>query len=286
MILIKQSGALSRHLAHERSKGHSIGFVPTMGALHQGHLSLIEKALQHSDLAVCSIFVNPTQFNDTSDFEKYPVTIEQDVLLLEKAGCHVLFLPAVAELYPDGTQRKHDYDLGYLGTVYEGAYRPGHFQGVWQVVEKLLNLVRPNHLYLGQKDYQQCEIIKQQVQQSGWDIDMEVIVCPTLREPDGLAMSSRNRRINEVKRSNADGMFKALSYIKNNIREYPVPQLIAGAKTIMEAKGFDTEYLDIIDGHTMRPITEYNNNEKIVAVTAGVFDDVRLIDNMVISENT
>ena len=189
MILFKRSLELAKYLESRRNSGLRIGFVPTMGALHNGHISLIKASMGVTDLTVCSIFVNPTQFNDPKDFKKYPITLEKDIYLLEKNGTHVLFLPDPAEIYPDGTHHLEHYDLGYLETILEGQYRPGHFQGVCQVMHRLLRIVGPTDLFMGEKDYQQCLVIKRLLETGGSQPSFHT--CPTLRESDGLAMSSR-----------------------------------------------------------------------------------------------
>ena len=174
-----------------------------MGALHQGHLALLSRALGAGDFSIVSIFVNPTQFNDPSDYEKYPVTIEEDIRLLEANGCHMLFLPAASEIYPNGTELSQPYELGALEQSWEGRYRRGHFQGVCQVMDRLLELVQPDHLYMGLKDYQQCQVVKRLLTLTGRDQQIQFIPCPTLRENDGLAMSSRNRRLPAADREKA-----------------------------------------------------------------------------------
>src|ERR1700691_4943551 len=190
MILFKRSAHLYRWLNHETVSGKSIGFVPTMGALHEGHISLITISKKETDITVCSIFVNPTQFNDPRDFQKYPITLEKDIALLEQAGTDVLFLPEVEEIYPKGTSGLEHYDLGRIETLLEGQYRPGHFQGVCQVMRRLLDVVRPDDLFMGQKDYQQCMVLQRLLELRGMPTRLHR--CPILREPDGLAMSSRN----------------------------------------------------------------------------------------------
>ena len=186
MILFKKANDLIKYLDNQRNLGKKLGFVPTMGALHEGHLSLIRLSKAATDLTICSIFVNPTQFNDPADFEKYPITTDKDIALLLTAGCDLLFLPAVGEMYPDGIMRKSVYDLGDMETLLEGKFRPGHFQGVCQVVHQLLAQVNPHDLFLGQKDYQQCMVIDRLMQQTGFKETVTLHICPTLRETDGL----------------------------------------------------------------------------------------------------
>src|SRR5437762_3691918 len=205
MIIFKKTGELQQYLApfRQKDKGRltGIGFVPTMGALHDGHLSLLKTSAQENRLSICSIFVNPAQFNDSNDFKKYPSTLEQDILKLETNGCDILFLPDVEEIYPHGIDKKKHYDLGYLETILEGEFRPGHFQGVCMAVEKLLLIVRPDKLYLGQKDYQQCMIITRLIRLMELEKEIGIKICPILREKDGLAMSSRNMLLDQERKS-------------------------------------------------------------------------------------
>lgn len=257
-----------------------------MGALHQGHLSLIHEARQHTGLVVCSIFVNPTQFNDPADFEKYPITIEKDIELLSGAGTDVLFLPSVREMYPEGLDAPAPhYDFGELETVLEGAHRPGHFQGVGRIVHKLLDIVQPHQLFMGQKDLQQCLVVKHLLKLIGSPAEM--IICPTLREPDGLAMSSRNVRLSPAERTNAVALFKALSYIRDNIREgKPLNEVMTAARLQLLSSKFDADYLDLIavqNGNAIAyPRSAGEASGPMYAVVAAKMQGspVRLIDNL------
>lgn len=280
MILLKSAADLSRFVNKNREKGHSIGFVPTMGALHQGHISLIEQSRKECTLTICSIFVNPTQFNNPEDFKKYPVTIEKDIDMLEKWGCDVLFLPEAAEIYPPGFIKPH-YELGYLETLLEGKYRPGHFQGVCQVVDRLLEIVMPDKLYLGQKDYQQCMVLTKLVKDK-YD-DTTIVICPTLRETDGLAMSSRNLRLNEDQCKIAIEIYNSLLYIKQHIKSGQLETLTATAIKKLTAHGFKVDYVAIADAETLSPIDKWNGQQQLVALLAAFLDDIRLIDNMVLN---
>ena len=214
MIIFKKPKELHDFLEKRRDERKTIGFTPTMGALHAGHISLVNEAKKQNDVVLCSIFVNPTQFNDPEDFRRYPVTIEKDILMLEDAGCDVLFFPIVHDIYPSGTSDQKHYNLGFLETVLEGKFRPGHFQGVCQVMHRLLEIVMPDNLYLGQKDYQQSMVIKKLIELIGLHNKIKVTVCPTLREKDGLAMSSRNARLLPAERIKATTIFASLRYIK------------------------------------------------------------------------
>lgn len=280
MIVFKKAADIGQFLNKAGNKHSKTGFVPTMGALHPGHISLIETAKKAGELVICSIFVNPTQFNDAKDFENYPTTIEKDIDQLEKAGCDVLFLPSVNEMYPDGLINKEPYKLGYLETVLEGKYRPGHFQGVCQVVHRLLTIIPTTHLYLGQKDFQQCMVIKKMTELTG--LHTKIIICATLRETDGLAMSSRNLRLNEESRLKAVEIFKTLSYIKTTIKPGNLVELKKDAVKRLTGAGFKTDYVEIADAATLELKDDWNGKEKLVALCAAFLGEVRLIDNMLL----
>jgi len=280
MILFKQVAGIRSFLEKQDKKALQTGFVPTMGALHKGHLSLIERSKKENDLTVCSIFVNPTQFNDPKDFEKYPSTIEQDIYLLETAGCDVLFLPGVAEIYPDGTAPTKHYELGYLETILEGKYRPGHFQGVCQVVDRLLQIVQPDNLYIGQKDYQQCMVIEKLIDIT--DIQTTIHICATLREANGLAMSSRNMRLNDTERAQAAELFKTLTVIKNALGKETIADIKAKAVLYLSDKGLKPDYIELADATTLEPILQWNGQTSAVALVAAFLNEVRLIDNIII----
>jgi len=276
MIIFKQSADLSNWLNKESAAGKSIGFVPTMGALHPGHISLITMSKMQTDLSVCSIFINPTQFNDPKDFQKYPVTLEKDILLLESAGADILFLPAVSELYPSGTAYLEHYDLGRLETLLEGKYRPGHFQGVCQVMYRLLNVVRPNYLFMGQKDYQQCMVVNRLLALMA--LNTALIPCPIVREPDGLAMSSRNLRLNPAQRTNAAAIYRALLLLKEKWRSSP-RQTIEAAEAILKKADFQIDYISVADPTTLEPV---EGGPGAVALIAAFQGEIRLIDNMIL----
>ncbi|HEY6505655.1 MAG TPA: pantoate--beta-alanine ligase [Chitinophagaceae bacterium] len=283
MILFKKVADLARHLSLKRKKGERIGFVPTMGALHQGHLSLIESSRKDNSITVCSIFVNPAQFNDPGDFEKYPVTIEKDIELLESAGCNILFLPTVSEIYPATGSGNERYDLGYLETILEGKYRPGHFQGVCKVMNRLLDIVKPDNLYLGQKDYQQCMVITRLTELTGQKDFIRINICPTLRDADGLAMSSRNVRLSKEEREKAPAIYQTLSFIKNNLQQGSLLGLKTTATSMLVAKGFKPDYIEIADASTLELTDQWNGKQELVALAAAFLNEVRLIDNLIIS---
>ena len=262
---------------------NEIGFVPTMGALHAGHLSLVDAAKKQNKIVVCSIFVNPTQFNDSEDFKKYPITLEKDILMLEGEGCDVLFIPSVENIYPNGTNSLAHYDLGFLETVLEGKFRPGHFQGVCLVMGRLLKMVLPNNLYLGQKDYQQCMVIKKLIELIELEDKIKVSICPTLREEDGLAMSSRNTRLLPADRIKATTISKALRYIKENLKAGDTKKIKDEAKEMLLQNGFMIDYVEIANADTLEIIENWNGKQKVVALAAAFLNNVRLIDNMVIN---
>jgi pantoate--beta-alanine ligase len=283
MILFKEAAKFAAYIQKMKQQGAVIGFVPTMGALHRGHISLVERSKSLGDLTVSSIFVNPTQFNDPKDFEKYPVTIANDLLLLQEAGCDVLFMPPVTEMYPLGTKTSHEYDLGEAGILLEGKYRPNHFQGVCQVVHRLLDITRPHHLFMGQKDYQQCIVIKRLMQLTG--SAAELITVATCREQSGLAMSSRNLRLTQTQKEQAAGISKMLHYIKDHYTHIPFLQLEAFATDYLLANGFNkVDYVSIADGNTLQPAQHLHANQKLVALVAAYIGEVRLIDNDVIND--
>jgi len=280
MIIFKNASSLHRFLGIQKQKGDSIGFVPTMGALHAGHLALIAQSKKEASHTCASIFVNPTQFNDPADFEKYPVTIENDIYLLEKAGCDSLFLPSIKEIYPEGTSHLNNYELGSLEQVLEGKYRPGHFQGVCQVVHRLLEATNPTFLYLGQKDYQQCLVIKKLVQLTGFKVDVRV--CATKRESSGLAMSSRNMRLSEAGREKAAALYRELKYVRDHLKPGLVNPLLQESIDRLTAEGFKVDYLSFSNADDLHAVSEWDGQERVVVLVAAFLEGVRLIDNMVV----
>jgi pantoate--beta-alanine ligase len=280
MILLKKKEDLRIGLDTRQKKGYKINFVPTMGALHAGHISLIELSKQPDTISVCSMFVNPTQFNDRKDFEKYPATLENDIYLLEKAECDILFLPSVKEIYPDEASQKIRYDIGYLETVLEGQYRPGHFQGVCMVMHRLLEIVKPNRLYLGQKDFQQLMVIKRLIEIIGMDKLIEVMISPTLREKNGLAMSSRNMRLNEEERRKAAIIYRSLEMIKEKLSKKSFAELKNEAKLMIEENGLKVDYIEIANAKDLSSVNEWDAEKKLIALVAATINEVRLIDNM------
>lgn len=280
MIVFKHVHHLMAELNNQRRKGFSIAFVPTMGALHQGHISLLEKATAANTVIVSSIFVNPTQFNEAGDFEKYPKTIDMDVYSLEKAGCDIVFLPSLKEMYPNGSILHKTYNLGYLDKLLEGASRPGHFQGVCQVMERLLGIVQPASLVLGQKDYQQCMVISKLVSLTGTPI--EIVIGETLREQDGLAMSSRNLRLSDDGRIKAPLIYETLTWIKQQIKPGNLQSIKKQAADNLNARGFKTDYVEIANAASLQIVDEWDGQSALVILIAAFIDDIRLIDNLLV----
>jgi pantoate--beta-alanine ligase len=280
MIILKKALDLNNLVVTQLNQKLQVGFVPTMGALHNGHISLIEQCKKENDITVCSIFVNPTQFNDPKDYEKYPNTIEKDIDMLEKAGCNVLFLPLVDEIYPNGTQNTMHYDLGFVETVLDGKYRPGHFQGVCKVVHRLLDIVTPTNMYLGQKDYQQCMVIKKLTEII--NCPTNIIICPTLREPDGLAMSSRNMRLNTEEREKAVRISEVLLFIKKEVKPGYLVDLKQRCINYLAAEGYKVDYVEIANANNLELLDNWDGKTPLVALVAAFINELRLIDNMLV----
>jgi pantoate--beta-alanine ligase len=273
-----------QYLKAQQRARKTIGFVPTMGALHAGHISLIERAKTENDLAVCSIFVNPTQFNNPDDLKKYPRTLEHDCEMLLPVGCDVVFAPSAEEMYPSLPQLKMDF--GTLETIMEGKFRPGHFNGVGIVVSKLFNIVKPDKAYFGLKDLQQVAVIRRMVQELSFDL--EIIPCPTLRETDGLAMSSRNTRLSPEARALAPQIYKALNLAKEKLQsgasvievQATVNEYFANNPEF-ERADFRMEYFEAADFDNLLPIETKIANGKTALCIAAFLGGVRLIDNIV-----
>jgi pantoate--beta-alanine ligase len=269
---------LSSYLESLKGQGKSIGFVPTMGALHQGHLSLIDIASRNSDVVVCSIFVNPTQFNDPEDLAKYPRPLEADTAKLSSAPCDVLFLPAITEMY-SGTEN-WEIDLGYLEDILEGKFRQGHYQGVTQIVNKLFEVVKPHKAFFGQKDFQQVKVIKKLVEV--YDLNVEIVMCPIFREDDGLAMSSRNIHLSPLERQQSLSLSKALFKTKEDFDYKSLEEIKEGAKALLKnAEGVELEYFEISNADTLLPAIS-KEEASLVALVAAKVGRTRLIDNIII----
>ncbi|MBP6397435.1 MAG: pantoate--beta-alanine ligase [Saprospiraceae bacterium] len=279
MKRITSVNSLQRTLNTYRKQGLTIGFVPTMGALHAGHLSLIRQSAKKNDIVVCSIFVNPTQFNNASDLAKYPRTLKKDGQLLESAGCHLLFAPSVDEIYPPGLDTEVKFSFKGLDKMMEGRFRPGHFKGMAQVVKRLLDLVQPHDLYMGQKDFQQFTIVAHMIKTL--KLPIQLVVCPIMREAHGLAMSSRNERLNADLRARAALIYKTLKAAKTKLKSMAVSDVEKWAMQKMEVPDFKPEYFSIVDGYTLKPVENPESHDYIVACTAIWAGEVRLIDNMI-----
>jgi pantoate--beta-alanine ligase len=295
MFIFSPIQELQNHLNIVR-KGHkTVGFVPTMGALHNGHLALIKRSKLENDITVCSIFVNPTQFNDLSDLEKYPRTLKNDSILLKSVDCDIVFAPEINEIYTleelELKKRKIDdkswtegktVDFGVLDKTMEGAHRPGHFNGVAQIVSKLFRILNPDNAYFGQKDYQQVAIIKSMTKQL--ELPVHIVVCPIVREDDGLAMSSRNIRLTENERKSAPLIARTLFTIKEKRVDHSVAELKEFAETQIKSEPLmNLEYFEIVDSETLQPIENFDTAKGAVACIAVKLGDVRLIDNIILN---
>lgn len=277
MELVCTIAELKRAIELQKENGKKVGFVPTMGALHQGHLSLVNKAGEETDYVVVSIFVNPTQFNNKEDLKRYPRTLEVDMKLLESTPCQLVFAPSVEEVYPEEDNRV--FEFGNIGSVMEGEHRPGHFNGVAQVVSKLFDMVQPHKAYFGLKDFQQLAIINRMVDQL--KIPVEIIPCPIVREPDGLAMSSRNTLLEPEQRKNAVVISQTLFEAVKNKNNYSVEELKKWViETINKNPYLETEYFDIVDDRELQSITSWEQPVNKVGCIAVHCGKVRLIDNV------
>lgn len=283
MKIFTSAQELNYELKNTALAGLKLGFVPTMGALHSGHISLIKKSKEQTDLTICSIFVNPTQFNEVLDFAQYPRTNPEDISILESNSCDILFMPSVEEMYPDKTYESINFDVGNLNKILEGNHRPGHFNGVAAVVKRLLDLVQPSVMYLGQKDFQQVLVLKKLIKD--FEIPVNIVVCETLREADGLAMSSRNRLLTIEERKEAPFIFSQLNKAKEEV--------IKGGKSYDEIREevittfkahslFTLEYIDICSAVDLSPVKENMNNHSLVICIAARLGTVRLIDNVLV----
>lgn len=282
MFLIKTTKDLEIILKKQRSENRKIGFVATMGALHKGHVSLLERSKVENDTTICSIFVNPRQFNDKNDLLNYPRPIEKDILMLEEAGCDALFLPDPDEIYPEN-YLDAPIDLGKLESVLEGAMRPGHFKGVAMVVKRLFDCIKPNKAYFGQKDFQQTLVVKHLVRQ--FDMPVEIVVNDILREENGLAMSSRNIRLKNEQQQNAGFIYKALKNLNENVFKMPFSQAIEKARLeILQNEGTQIEYLEIVDTENLEKMEVLDKNRKAVVLIVVNYYGVRLLDNLIIGE--
>jgi pantoate--beta-alanine ligase len=276
--VINTIAALKSLLRPIKLAKQKIALVPTMGALHKGHVSLIEVAQQHADLVVCSIFVNPTQFTDPKDLEKYPRPLEHDIQMLKDAGCNVVFMPSVKEMYP--AQEDWHIDLGPAEFLLEGEFRKGHYQGVTQIVKKLFDAVEPDIALFGQKDFQQVLMIRNMV--AHFNMPVQLISCPIIREDDGLAMSSRNIHLTPEDRQHSLVLNAALSYVKDNFQTESIPELVGHAKAMInKVPGVELDYFTIANDETLQPASE-KSPSNLIALVAAKVGQTRLIDNILL----
>ena len=263
-----------------RSQQKSIGFVPTMGALHEGHLALIRQARQENDVLVCSVFVNPKQFNNPQDLEKYPQTLEEDLKKLEAESCDYVFAPSNDEMYPEPVQE--EYDFGHLEKVMEGKFRPGHFNGVAIVVRRLFEIIRPDRAYFGEKDFQQLKIIRKLVEMI--DMDIDIISVPISREQDGLAISSRNFRLTPKERKIAPRIYEIIKEARDQINRFVTPADMKawGMAQFEKEDKLQPEYFEIVDMDNLTPIEQWKDTNRSILCVAVYLGQVRLIDNIVL----
>lgn len=279
MKIFEKTEQTQNHLNELRKKGKSIGFVPTMGALHDGHLALIKSAKKENDVVVCSIFVNPIQFNNPDDLKKYPNQIESDIKLLEAEDCDILFHPSVEEIYPEPSSEQ--FDFGNLDKVLEGEFRPGHFNGVAVVVKKLFEIIEPIRAYFGLKDYQQLLIIHQLTKDN--NIPVEIVPCLTIREEDGLAMSSRNKLLSASERNLSPIIYSTLKSLKIQSGYTPIREIKESIEDeFKRSKQMKLEYFEIVDMYSLKPLKNWSESKNVIALIAVYLGNVRLIDNIIL----
>ena len=277
MKIIHTIKDLQTELSELKAQGKKVGLVPTMGALHVGHASLVKRSVNENDVTVVSVFVNPTQFNDKNDLVKYPRTLDADCKLLESCGVTFVFAPSVEEIYPEPDTRRFSY--APLDTVMEGAFRPGHFNGVCQIVSKLFDIVKPHCAYFGEKDFQQLAIIREMVRQMKFDL--EIVGCPIVREEDGLALSSRNARLSAEERENALNISRTLFKSRTFATTHSVSETQKMVEdAIAAAPGLRLEYFEIVDGNTLQKVGDWNDTSYVVGCITVFCGEVRLIDNI------
>lgn len=278
MQVLKSKNELVSLIDNYKKEGKTIGFVPTMGALHNGHLSLVKECKKNSDVTVVSIFVNPTQFNDLEDLKRYPRTLDKDTELLKTVECDLVFAPSVEEIYPEPDTRK--FDFGYIESVMEGAKRPGHFNGVGQVVSRLFDIVRPDKAFFGMKDFQQVAIIKNMVKQLNYHI--QIVPCPIIREESGLALSSRNTLLDADHKKNAPHIYATLKKARNLASEMSVSDLKKWITDEIDSNPcLKAEYVEIVDDTTLKVTEDWTEDGTKVACVAVYAGKIRLIDNIV-----
>lgn len=277
MRVVKTISELKSLISGYKQENKTVGLVPTMGALHAGHKSLVDRARKENDIVVVSVFVNPTQFNNKQDLATYPRTEERDCALLEAAGCDVVFMPAVEEVYPEPDNRQ--FDLGAVAEVMEGAHRPGHFNGVAQIVSKLFGFVEPDRAYFGEKDFQQIAVIRKMVQLEGFKL--QIVACPIKREDDGLALSSRNVRLTSEQRQLAPNIYRVLKESCNFAKSHTVAETEKFVVDSLDAlPQMEVEYYSIVDALTMQPVSDWADADSITGCITVYCGEVRLIDNI------
>lgn len=277
MIILETVSDLQKAIFPLKKEGKSLGLVPTMGALHEGHVSLVKKSISQNDITVVSIFVNPTQFNNPTDLEKYPRTLDKDMDLLKQVGTDFVFAPSVKEVYPEPDTRQ--FDFGQLDKVMEGKFRPGHFNGVAQVVSRLFDLVKPDRAYFGEKDFQQLAIIRDMVKQ--YNLPVQIVPMPIVRENSGLAKSSRNQRLSDTEKQQAVAISRALFKSRTDMDKYSVKETLKNVvDEINNVAGLSVEYFEIVDGNTLQSIGDWSDTRYAVGCITVFCGEVRLIDNI------
>lgn len=279
MLIIKTVSELLSFVENCKESGKKIGLVPTMGALHSGHLSLVKRSREDNDVTIVSVFVNPTQFNNSEDLATYPRDEEKDFKLLAREGVDIAFAPTVSQIYPSGAKQEKIYELGEAADVMEGAHRPGHFQGVAQIVDRLFRLCRPDFAYFGMKDFQQTIVLKNMIKSEG--LDVKIVVCPIIREEDGLAMSSRNLLLTPENRVKAPQIHKILKESVDYSKTHTIGEThkyVVSALNSMDQ--FKVEYFSIVDGETLLPVEEWNEAKYIMGCITVYVGKIRLIDNI------
>jgi pantoate--beta-alanine ligase len=280
MIIYKHAHELLQWLEWHKTGDKVIGFVPTMGALHKGHLSLVQRSKEECDHTIVSIFVNPRQFNDADDLNKYPRPMEADLALLESVDTDIAFVPDVIDIYPSDDLEVLNFDPGPAAKTMEGEFRPGHFQGMAEVVYRLLNLVQPHKLFMGQKDFQQLAVVRKLI--ADLELPVQLEMCPTVREANGLAMSSRNERLTPEARQKAGIIYDTLGKAQHDFdMNIPVDSIKASSMEALRSAGFDPEYFEIVDGVTFQPVTSRADSQFVVACCAVRVEGIRLIDNAI-----
>lgn len=282
MVICTDKNSLFQTINNLKAQKKTIGFVPTMGALHKGHISLVKQAQKTCNATVVSIFVNPVQFNNSTDLQTYPRTLEADLALLEAQGCNVVFVPQVSDMYPNGLENLESYNFGELETVMEGAFRPGHFNGVAVVVKRLFDMVQADFAFFGIKDFQQVAIVKELVKQ--YNLPTQIVVCPIVREADGLAMSSRNVRLTADERKQAVQISQTLFAAQNMVHTHSVQEVKDFVtQTINSVPALEVEYFEIVDDERLQPVQLWNAAQNIVGCVAVNVGAVRLIDNIILA---